>query len=696
MLATSGSSGALSVPDGRILTDGTVVLGVNNASEPQFNRYARGENYQFGIGLLPYLELSGRLVNHPKPSGGLGVRDLSANIKVALPKLFRYQPDIALGYNDLGGGLPYFRSKYLAVSESFGPMRLNAGVAKGESYLGKVFGSAELSLWDSGLSAVLERNNSAYNAGLRFISRSIPLLGNAHVVVNAQRSFGAHAPDGARTDRTSVGGFLMLPFGQNTKRVRRVSAPDEPIWTPAVTSSMGSTEHAIGVQGLEPVWTPPGEDLEEKQQSHRKVGQTTTVAADVNDELLERKLHGLEPIQTQLTKLGLERVRVGIRGSELVIEYENHRYNQNEADAIGIVLGVGVMQAPQGIGSVTAVTKKAGLALYQVSVDQRVYRRFLRDGEAYEAKSAMEVRYRPGSGKDVQWLDKQEGPRGYSRVRIDPQLIKFVGTELGVFDYSLSANIQGFVPLWTGAEASVSYIRTLAESDDVKHGFLGYAQQPNKVKAALLSQSLWLTDSIFNVTSAGRFLYNARGVQNETTWFMPWRDDQVRLQATRMRQVDFYGIRTVTNAGSISYLWTYRPLDLTAEVAYNRYQGKDKGPSLQLSRWMGDVQAQAYLRTSELDKRVGFSLAFPLTPRQGMRPGWTHVEGSSSFPFKLETRLTNKGGCNCIINGVVEDLPMVYSARSNLLNHARTGKEYFAGQLQRMREAALIYASVVP
>lgn len=694
VLATSGSSGALNVPDGRILQDGMVVLGINNAIEPQFERFSRGENYQFGVGLLPYVELSGRLANYPKPQGGLGVRDLSASIKVAVPKIFKYQPEIALGYNDLGGGVPYFRSKYLAVSDSFGPLRLNVGVARGEPYLGKVFGSAELALWDTGLSAVLERNHSAYSAGVRFVSRPISYLANGQVVVNAQRSFNAQAPSGASADKSSAGVFLALPFGRNASNPRKVALRDEPIWTPPVATGTDARAVAVGGRNLEPLWTPPGGV--EKSVSQSSIPALVAPGSDLYTALPLDKLQALGQIQAQVIKAGLERVRVGIRGSELVIEYENHRYNQNEVDAIGIVLGLGVTLAPEGVGSVTAVTKKAGLALYQASVDQRVYRRFLRDGDSYDAKSALEMRYRPGSGRDVQWLEQQEGPRGYSRVRIDPQLVKFVGTELGVFDYSLSANIQAFVPLWTGAEASMSYVRTLAESDDVKHGFLGYAQQPNKLKAALLSQSLWLTGSILNVTSAGRFIYNARGVQNETTWFMPWRDDQLRLQATSMRQVDFYGVRSDTKTGSASYLWTYLPLGATVEVAYNRYQSKDKGPSLQISRWLGDVQAQAYLRTSELDKKVGFSLAFPLTPRQGMRPGWTHLEGSSSFPFKLETRLTSKGGCNCIINGVVEELPMVYSARGNLLNHARTGKDYLISQLQRMREAALVYASVVP
>jgi hypothetical protein len=683
-MAMSGSSGALTVPDGAVLRDGVAVFGLNNVSEPEFYKQKRGENYQFGIGLLPYVELSGRLANYPAAPGSNGVRDLSANVKIGIPKIFKFQPDIAFGVNDLGGGNPYFDSKYVAVSDTLGALRLNIGKASGKTYLHGMFGSAELALWDSGASVLAERVNGGYIVGMRYVSKPLRQFANTHVVVGVQRSLRMHAPDGVHVKNSGINLALTVPFGPNARTVRRVSLPEEAIWTPPAPSHTEPVSSQSS-SPLAPLWTPPpGMD---------KVIQPAD-GAGVNPGVILSDV--LQRIQEQVEKAGLERVRVGQRGNELVIEYENHRYNQNEADALGIVLGIGVMQAPVGVATLSAVTKKAGLALYQVSVDRGSYARFLRDGSDYEARSTLSVRYRPGDGADVRWLNTAEGTRGYSRVRIDPQLIKFVGTELGVFDYSLSMNIQAYVPLWKGAEAGISYVRTLAESDDVKHGFLGYAQQPNKLKAAILSQAFWVTDRVLNVTTGGKFNYEATGFQNETTWFVPYRDDQVRLQASRMHRIDFYGLRQDIRAASASYLWTYQPLGFTAELAYNRYQSKDKGPSLQLSRWYGDVQAQAYIRTSEADKKVGFSLAFPLTPRQGMRPGWTHIEGSSSFPFKLETRLASKGECNCITNSVVEELPMVYSARGNLLNHARTGKDYFVSQLQRMREAALVYASVVP
>lgn len=117
-------------------------------------------------------------------------------------------------------------------------------------------------------------------------------------------------------------------------------------------------------------------------------------------------------------------------------------------------------------------------------------------------------------------------------------------------------------------------------------------------------------------------------------------------------------------------------------------------PFLQLSRWFGDVQAQAYVKKSEIETRIGFGIAVPLTPRKGMKPGWTHLEGAASYMVRLETKYARSGECNCINIGVVEELPMVNGARANLFNGGRIGREYFVRQMPRMREAFLTYTAL--
>lgn len=667
-----------------------MVFSYNTYLGPSLTRFKKAENFQFALGLLPHLEISARLAELPSLTDeGFGARDLSANVKFMLPRFFDWQPNVAFGINDLSGGVSHFKSKYVSISDNIGPVRWIAGAASGEDYLGNYFASAELPVWKTGAAIILERNGKANNVGLRYESPAIPALAYARFVTTAQRAFSTSTPAGKAYERSAFGINLVIPVGGNG-RVWDVPARPAPV-AGAVAGAYQAEQTTEARSAPVPVLAPSGQG-------------TAMTAAYVSNRTILPPPPAQEPtmlagdamlrIRTELVEAGLERVRVGKRGAEMVIEYENHRYNQNEVDAIGIALGAGVALASADIRHVSVVSKKAGLQLYKTTVEKTSYRRFLEDGQWREAQSALSFQFRPDGGWGVQWLETEEGPRGYSRVKIEPRTVHFVGTEKGLFDYSLAANVQAYVPVWKGAEIYTSYLRTVAESGDVAHGFLGWAQQRDGLRTAVLSQAFWLSDSVINITSAGKYLYDLDGIQNETTWFVPGTDDQVRLQYTHLREKFRYRTDHI-ETGAVSYMWNYAPLNASIEAGYQRYRGEDRGPFLQLSRWFGDVQAQAYLKKSEVETRIGFGIAVPLTPRKGMKPGWTHLEGASSYMARVETKHARPGDCNCINMGVVEELPMAYSARANFFNQGRIGREYIVRQMPRMRNAFLQYTSIL-
>ena len=664
---------------------------------PSFARFGKAQNYQFALGLMPHLEISARLTEMPQPNGKLGVRDLAANVKFMLPRFFMWQPDIAVGINDLSGGASFFKSKYVSLSDHFGPVRWIVGASRGEDYLGNYFASAEVPLWNTGASVILERNGDANNLGLRYASRAIPLLANARFVATAQRAFSTTTPAGKPYERSAFGLNMVIPIGENGRVWNvpaRVTPSAEAVAAayPVGAAQVATDQQTRNVQAAQPV----SGNIARPAAASSAYASNYAIAPARPMAATTPMLAGdaMARIRSALIDAGLERVRVGKRSAEMVVEYENHRYNQNEVDAIGIALGAAVALAPDNIRYVSVVTKKTGLQLYKTTVEKTSYRRFLDDGEWREAQSALSFQFRPDGGWGVQWLDADEGPRGYSRIRVEPRTVHFVGTEKGVFDYSLAANVQAMVPVWKGAEVYTSYLRTVAESDDVAHGFLGWAQQRDGLRTAVLSQAFWLTDSILNITSAGKYQYDLKGVQNETTWFVPGTDDQVRLQYTHMREEFRYRTDHI-ETGAVSYMWNYAPLNATVEGGYQRYRGEDQGPFLQVSRWFGDVQAQAYVKRSEAETRIGFGIALPLTPRKGMRPGWTHLEGSGNYMARVETKHARPGQCNCINMGVLEEVPMAYSARVNLLNQGRIGREYIVRQMPRMRNAFQQYTTLM-
>lgn len=678
-----GPSGGLTIPYGQVLSDGVATFGFNNNIESTFSKAQRGDNYLFGMGVFPYVELSGKLVNYPEngPSDNLR-RDLSANVKLAIPKFFRLQPDIAFGVNDLAGGAASYRSKYVVASQRLGPLYATLGTARGESYFNGLFGGAEMALGNSGFSALVERNSDVNYAGFRYTSAPMASFGDASFVATVQRSLGAYAPDGSKFDRTGFGINLLVPFGnaipktvggaQSGDFAKQKSATSEPIWIP-----------------------PPAYARSEQKLAKSSVNSAKDVsvpALAVSDTL---GTQDLQKLQAALEKAGLERVRVGLADHKLVIEYENHRYNQNEVDAIGIALALGARFAPEFVQRMSVITKKAGAALYGVSVDRKRYRDFLNDGDHYGVREDFELQRQPVIDQSIQWL-APEGKHGASRIVIAPVIKHFVGTDVGGYDYSLAASMQGLAPLWKGAELSANYVANVADSDDVRNGgVFSYAHQRSGLASAALNQSFWLNENLLNVVSGGKFLYDYWGVQNEAIWFVPGRDDQVRLRYTQVKTSDpLLASKLVYN--NASYRWSYQPMNLWVELGYSKYVENDKGPSLRFSRWFGDVQAQAYMQRSERASFVGFQLAFPLTPRKGMQTGFTHIEGPGQFTYGLKTKLAKQGDCNCITRGIAEEIPIAYSADTFLLNQGRVGKNYLLAQLPRMREAALLFAPSNP
>ncbi|MBK3746268.1 YjbH domain-containing protein, partial [Paraburkholderia aspalathi] len=106
---------------------------------------------------------------------------------------------------------------------------------------------------------------------------------------------------------------------------------------------------------------------------------TAAKSADAQSPAIPEALDtsALDEIAAQLFAAGLERVRVGMSGRDLVVEYENHRYNQNEADALGIVLGVASVNAPHGTDKIHVVIKKANEPLGEVIVDRDAFAQFV-------------------------------------------------------------------------------------------------------------------------------------------------------------------------------------------------------------------------------------------------------------------------------------------------------------------------------
>jgi hypothetical protein len=630
-----GQTGGLVIPYAFTLPEGMVEAQYNSFIDPRYGRSANGaQTYWGAVGLFPYVEISGGLSNYPAdvhvPFSGeerFLFRHLMANVKVEIPKFFRDQPDIAFGIGDIGGQTHFFRSKYGVVSQTLGPLTLSAGYGSGDRLDGP-FGGAQLSLWNTGVSLLAEHDSKTPYAGVRYQSPRVSWLADANVIGTVMH--GLRSTDGV-TPRTSFSIGVQIPLG---KRFREHAAID--------STYVDSTD-------------------------------------------IQPQPSSLDDIAAQLFAAGLERVRVGVHGHDLIVEYENHRYNQNEADALGIALGVASMHAPEGIEQIHVVIKKADLALGEVSVERDAFARFIAGGP----RAPLTMRFRPTFDADAIAWHGDAHLHGLTRIQIDPVLRYLYGTEYGMFDVSLGANIQGFVPLWKGAELYASYVAPLYNTKNMDDGRIydNYRLRGG-LNSVALAQSFWIAPQVLNVIAVGKFDYSYVGAQNETTVFVPGRPDQIRLRLAYLHHEPGHDSSPSETTAQLTYRWANPAWKVWVEAGAARFVGGDKGPVATVTRWFDDVSVSVHGEHSGRGSFVGAAISFPLTLRQGMKPGVTQIDGPSSFGLDFQTRV---GSTNYISSDAVQTMNFPYSTQNVLLNEGRFSGEYFETQLYRMRDAYLRY-----
>lgn len=707
-LNSLGQAGGLVIPYAFALPNGMAEAQYNDYIDPRFGKRATGSQiYWAAFGILPYVEMSGGLANYPTDGGAVFtngehtiLRHLTADIKVEVPRFFEYQPSIAFGATDVGGRTHYFRSKYGVVSQAFGPATLTLGYGQGDRLDG-LFGGIQLSLWKTGFSLLAEDDAKTPYAGLRYQSPRISWLANANLIGTVTRSL--RSTDGA-PPRTSIAIAVQIPLGRRFDAARcGAGLCDGQQTSASETVSDATDEEIIRRDTLKPVrlpiadtatslaapivYVPPLQAYASALLSDASTAQSKKQIDPFSDSL---ETSGLDAIANQLFAAGLERVRVGMAGHDLVIEYENHRYNQNEADALGIVLGVASINAPHGTEKIRVVIKKANEPLGELAVDREAFEQFIKGGPPGAASGSMTMRTRRTYDADSIVWHGDEQKHGLTRIQIEPIASYLYGTEYGNFDLSLGANIEGFVPLWRGAEFYASYIAPLYNTKNMDSGrvFSDYRLRGG-LSTVALGQSFWIAPRIFNVAAVGKFDFDYVGVQNATTLFVPGRPDLVRLRLAYLHHEPGHDTLPSEKNAMLTYRWVQPAWNLWVEAGVARFVGGDKGPLVTITRWFDDVSVSVHGEHSGQGSFVGASVSFPLTLRQGMKPGITQVYGSEQFALDFRSRV---GTTNYLSPNAAQNMSFPYSTQQYLLNQGRFSGEYFSTQLYRMRDAYLRYA----
>lgn len=649
-VTTGGATGGLVIPSAQVLGLGKLSASIHNSEEPAVGLHPRRRNGLLGVGLAPNFELFARLAEYQNinPNRRInGPRDLSVNVKYQVPIQRYWLPQIALGMYDVSGGANYFKSAYGVATAYLGPLDVSVGYARGAKgsasrpVFDGVFAGGALHL-GGGLQALAETDSDQRHWGLRYISSPIPLLANAKLSATWQRTSGAIDAKGASADRSGMHFALNVPLGRSDQPARRSEEKELP----------PSSQQAI----------------------------------------LGTLLDRLERLQRVLAGQGLDRVRVGQLGKELFVEFENQVYLQSESDALGIVLGLAAEHAGNDMDQLTMISKKSSLSMFSLSVGIPAARHFLRNGGDDQLKQTMRFQHAaPESVAAVRWVTEQPSDAPPLRIEIQPETNFRVGTELGLFEYSVGVGVKGYLPLWRGGELLADYVHEIRSSFAYQPGNF-YA--PTRIKDGLrtlsVHQSFWLGSQMHTNVGVGKFNYTRVGVQADAAYMLKDSNDMIRIKGA------LYGgkapvafLPDASVQGGMTYRRVFSP-KIWLDVSVDRYADTGNGPSVVLTRWFGDTAVELRYQRDKTKQLAGLYFSIPLTPRKALNTDSFILGGTARFEAGARTRILNN--VNTVEAVAARPIQLAYDAEVLQRNSGRVSLGHFQGDLWRMRDAFYTFA----
>ncbi|WP_372783691.1 YjbH domain-containing protein, partial [Litorivivens sp.] len=550
-----GYTGLINVPNAATIGPGVGVISRDNQIEGRFTpRNKIGEGNDVFIGASPFagVEMVGRNITADSSGGS----DLSFNIKIASPwspiEGFRF----AFGESDLGGSVNEFDGRYLVGSYTYDAFRitLGAGEASVNSNVARafdenvrldgVFGGIEYQPF-SWLGLLAEHDADDVNYGLRL-----------------------NTPD------HWFGGGLNFSatyaeLGHESER------PDDSFFSIAVNMDLST-----GFSGL-----PPLADrlIEEPVNPKPQV-----IVEDLDNLLVsEQDQASFTALAVTLVSHGFEEVNIWQERGTVYVVFENHVFNQNLIDALGLAMGEAATHLPAS-ATFHVQMQKYGVPLFSAQGRVSDYRAFL----AGEQSSPM-LTYRTAPSSVVRrgagtWAQLSDFRYFKPTVMVKPLLSSTLGTEYGVFDYSLAARADVRIPVWRGAVLNINYDVPVDDSKDFKTGgiFAG-SKIRSGVKDVVFNQTVPLWQGATTMLSAGRFFDKQRGVLSESRWEPGNGNHRLRLLYGRFKDQDTDIQRTMRLA---SYSYFAESLNTSFTVMNGTFYSQDKGTLFDVTRHVGDTQ----------------------------------------------------------------------------------------------------------
>ena len=686
----------------------TSVPGMRNVRQPD-----EGFNFLMSVGMLPGVELNGRLATNdlncnmyggPNACAVRGYRDVAASVK------FGHVFDLGAGLSasasfggtDFGGAATFNRAYFAVAGLDWGNWSLHAGGGRRRS------ASSPL---DGGFGGLTWRPSSDLTLYGEAIGRSAWVGAKAFVPAhwtpwpNVRMHFGVHRALTQQnlTAPTTFNAGLTVQLGtlQDARPERRISVHGTA--QDAARSALVQARELLAIPSAGAgVLLPSPEAVASPQPVASQSRSVFT--APVRPPSLEKARQAAEA----LAQAGLEDVHVGSNGAGHVVRFENVVYRWTDLDALGVALATLLPPDPAAPADdrpepLELQLTKLGVVTARISATPACWRRWLKQSPCDGAEEpVLSVGLREGwwGDSDTTWVVQGHAPSAWRlQGRLAPGLDYRVGSEYGSFDASAGVNLVLQASPWKGAHLDVAHIVPLYNTDDYRPG--GYFSEfriLNSTHRMLLHQTVDLGHGLTGRAAAGRLGTKYDGAMGELRWQPGDGRHRLGLLWARFDPSDgSIGKRT----SMLSYRYWIMPLQTTVEVHAGQFWNTDRGWALGVRHWFEDVSVITYYRESRFApeaaflspygsqnvKALGLEFAFPLTPRREWSGDRWRFGFSDRFSLGLETAVRMPDKTNYLIPYHGRFPPVPLGLNGVVYNFDRMSPAYLDANVHLIRRA---------
>ncbi|MEJ7930616.1 YjbH domain-containing protein [Ramlibacter sp. AN1015] len=660
-LTQAGFTGLGITPNAHLLGWGRAALQYDN-QVPGVVRNPGGHNFVLGFGLLPNLEIAGRLAANTLHTNcfaaDCGARDLSASAKAAIGLDAAGRFRIGGGFTDVGGEATFFRTLYGVLTYDEGPFqasagfaqRSGAGVAGSRSPLSGVFAAAAWQPlpWVRGH---LEYADGNAWAGLRVFAPDGWLPEGWRLSAGAQRRL----TDSALTERQWLSASLSIPLYKVPSlpaRPGRALAPlpvlqgeqrplpayeaREPalpaIAAPAAGSAAGPTVAPPTQTAPDAGVVLPGESAAAPTHSVPRAGGGAVARPAPSGpppQPAEPATQArLESLADALARQGLQDIWIGrMADGSLAIRADNGSYRWNSVDALGAALGAIARELGDTRQAYRLVLSERQIPLVAVTGQADCLREWVASDASTCPGGELST---PGSAGPLAalhagatWVVQNTQPSTRTlNVSLSPVLRTQVGTEVGAFDASLGAALGLQLPVWPGGSVELRQLVPVANSRNYEDaGVFAPRRVRNLTERLTFTQTVrlplerwvapgdelairrWGLAAVTGQLTVGRIGGWYDGALAALRWEPGDGVHRVSAQAGAFRHDDPGSIEQPGPRNARPLLASYRyhvaPTRTYLEATAGQFFFNDRGVQLGLRQWFTDVNVHVFYRRSQ-------------------------------------------------------------------------------------------------